>query len=249
MRLEMQILNALSDNRKDIIEECLGLYFDAIGQTFLNWILIWASRKNHIGIIDFILSKSNHALYDAVAAACYNGNLEIVEMMLKDWRFDPIQVKPSIISIVTRSCNLNILELLLQDRRADPNKEFAVDFPFHGCKTLKPIHGAFVQCRYSHKPQNADANYWAIVDRLLLDTRVDSMATDMPNFFDVRMIRFRSAQVCIGLQDLSLPALVTLEILDALIPNSIPMYAKWNLIVAVKHFHDKPQQTLKNEPF
>lgn len=31
-------------------------------------------------------------------------------------------------------------------------------------------------------------------------------------------------------------ALVTLKIIDALIPNSVKMYDKWNLICKVKHF-------------
>ncbi len=51
------------------------------------------------------------------------------------------------------------------------------------------------------------------------------------------MILDSSLSVCIGLQDLELPALVTLEIIDAAFPNAIPMHKKWNLITAVKHFH------------
>ena len=50
------------------------------------------------------------------------------------------------------------------------------------------------------------------------------------------MIREPAFPLLIGLQDLSLPALVTLEIIDAAFPNSIPMHLKWNLITAVKHF-------------
>jgi hypothetical protein len=52
-------------------------------------------------------------------------------------------------------------------------------------------------------------------------------------------IRSRATEICVALQDLSLPALLTLEILDAAFPNSIRMAAKWDLIVAVKHFHDR----------
>ena len=50
------------------------------------------------------------------------------------------------------------------------------------------------------------------------------------------MIRDEATTVAIGLQDLELPALITLEIIDAAFPNSIPMHLKWNLITAVKHF-------------
>ncbi len=52
-------------------------------------------------------------------------------------------------------------------------------------------------------------------------------------------IRERATDTLIGLADLDLPALLSVEILDELFPNSIPMHKKWNLVVAIKHFnHD-----------
>ena len=53
------------------------------------------------------------------------------------------------------------------------------------------------------------------------------------------MIREQAMALAIGLQDLELPALVTLEILDEAFPNSIRMYGKWELVTAVKHFHQR----------
>lgn len=82
-------------------------------------------------------------------------------------------------------------------------------------------------------------NRCKIVDLLLTDLRIDSMSETMPNFKKIQMIRSRAADVCFAMQDLFLPALVTLEILDALIPNSIPMCKKWDLITAIKHFHTR----------
>jgi hypothetical protein len=56
----------------------------------------------------------------------------------------------------------------------------------------------------------------------------------------VGMIRERATEICIGLQDLELPAFVTLQIIDeAVHENSIRMWAKWELITAVKHFRDR----------
>jgi hypothetical protein len=56
----------------------------------------------------------------------------------------------------------------------------------------------------------------------------------------IGFIRERATEICIGLQDLGLPALVTLQIIDeAVHENSIRMWAKWELITAVKHFHDR----------
>lgn len=48
-----------------------------------------------------------------------------------------------------------------------------------------------------------------------------------------------AATLAIGLQELDLPALVTLEIIDAAFVNAIPMHKKWDLVVAVKHWHQR----------
>ncbi len=53
------------------------------------------------------------------------------------------------------------------------------------------------------------------------------------------MIREHATDVLIGLADLDLPALQLVEILDELFPNSIPLHKKWDLVVAVKHWHQR----------
>jgi hypothetical protein len=56
----------------------------------------------------------------------------------------------------------------------------------------------------------------------------------------IGMIRVRATEICIGLQDLELPAFVTLQIIDeAVHENEIRMWAKWELITAVKHFRQR----------
>jgi len=56
----------------------------------------------------------------------------------------------------------------------------------------------------------------------------------------IGMIRERATEICIALQDLELPAFVTLTILDEVVhENSIRMWAKWELITAVKHYRDR----------
>jgi hypothetical protein len=58
----------------------------------------------------------------------------------------------------------------------------------------------------------------------------------------IGMIRERAATICFAMQDLELPAPLTLEILDALFPpNNIRMWAKWELITTVKHFHQREE--------
>jgi hypothetical protein len=60
----------------------------------------------------------------------------------------------------------------------------------------------------------------------------------------IGFIRERATEICIGLQDLELPAFVTLQIIDeAVHENSIRMWAKWELITAVKHFRDRHART------
>jgi hypothetical protein len=49
-------------------------------------------------------------------------------------------------------------------------------------------------------------------------------------------------EICIGLQAMELPAWVTVQILDAARPwSTLPLHSKWNLVCAVKHYHDKKQ--------
>jgi hypothetical protein len=56
----------------------------------------------------------------------------------------------------------------------------------------------------------------------------------------IGFIRDLATEICIGLQSLELPAFVTLTIIDeAVHENSIRMWAKWELITAVKHFRDR----------
>ncbi len=53
------------------------------------------------------------------------------------------------------------------------------------------------------------------------------------------MIRELATDALIGLADVDLPALLSVNILDELFPNSIPMHKKWDLVVAVKHWHQR----------
>ena len=56
----------------------------------------------------------------------------------------------------------------------------------------------------------------------------------------IGFIRERATEICIGLQSLALPAFVTLVIVDeAVHENSIRMWAKWELVTAVKHFRQR----------
>jgi hypothetical protein len=70
--------------------------------------------------------------------------------------------------------------------------------------------------------------------------QLDDLA-DTGIFSQMYVIRDRAATICIAMQDLELPALITLELLDAAFPNDIPMHKKWQLVTAIKHFHQRSQ--------
>ena len=53
------------------------------------------------------------------------------------------------------------------------------------------------------------------------------------------MIRDPAIVILTALQPLFVPALLLVDILDEAFPNSIPMHKKWDLVVAVKHFHQR----------
>jgi hypothetical protein len=60
---------------------------------------------------------------------------------------------------------------------------------------------------------------------------IDEILTVMTH---IGTIRARATEICVALQDLELPAFVTLQIIDeAVHENSIRMWAKWELITAV----------------
>jgi hypothetical protein len=92
------------------------------------------------------------------------------------------------------------------------------------------------------RPQ-LDGNFFPAISGLTLDDgqqcarRVDEIVAGMTH---IGMIRERATEICIGLQDLALPAFVTLTIVDESVhENAIRMWAKWELITAVKHFRDR----------
>ncbi len=79
------------------------------------------------------------------------------------------------------------------------------------------------------------ADDWVSAEECALHVKEIIAATTYIGF-----IRERATEICIGLQDLELPAFVTLTIIDeAVHENSIRMWAKWELITAVKHFRQR----------
>jgi hypothetical protein len=124
--------------------------------------------------------------------------------------------------LASKSGHLEVVERLLQDERVDPS-----------ARDNQAVRWA------------AENGYLTVVDRLLEDDRVDAAVAfrhSRPEHRKRFECRERLTEICIGLQDLALPAWVTVQILDAARPwSTLPLHSKWKLVCAVKHYHDKKQ--------
>jgi hypothetical protein len=195
----------------------------------LNDALVRAAQNGHVDVVDCLL---RHAMFDpsvdgnrAIRQAAWNGHLAVVERLLQDRRVDPSAKHNFAVRRAAEYGRLAVVERLLQDERVDPsaNDNYAVRWA-------------------------AYFGHLAVVDRLLEDDRVDvavaiqSSRISRPEHLKRFECRERLTEICIALQDLELPAWVTVQILDAARPRStLPLHSKWNLVCAVKHYHDKKQ--------
>jgi hypothetical protein len=103
---------------------------------------------------------------------------------------------------------------------------------------LVPDSSSFLQLHGNPLPAIAGLPFDDSIDSAVqCARRVNEIIAAMTH---IGMIRERATEICIGLQDLKLPAFVTLQIIDeAVHENTIRMWAKWELITAVKHFRDR----------
>jgi hypothetical protein len=151
------------------------------------------------------------------------GHLAVVERLLQDKRVDPSANNNDAVRMAAASGHLAIVERLLQDKRVDPSADgnFAV--------RMSAWNGRL-----------------AVVDRLLEDDRVDftiAIQYLRPEHFKRFECRERLTEICIALQAMELPAWITVQILDAARPwSTLPLHSKWNLVCAVKHFHDEHRE-------
>jgi hypothetical protein len=156
----------------------------------------------------------------AVRLAAENGQLAIVDRLLQDKRVDPSADNNYAVRLAAENGHLAVVDRLLQDKRVDPsaNANWAVRFA-------------------------AEFGHLAVVDRLLKDDRVDvavAIQCSLPEHRKRFECRERLAEICIALQAMELPAWITVQILDAARPwSTLPLHSKWNLVCAVKHYHDK----------
>ena len=111
------------------------------------------------------------------------------------------------------------------------------------CATLGPLDlvpdsSSFLQLDGNHLPTIAGVTVDSTTDSAVqCARRVNEILATMTH---IGTIRKRATEICVGLQSLGLPAFVTLQIIDeAVHENAIRMWAKWELITAVKHYRDR----------
>jgi hypothetical protein len=185
--------------------------------------LLSAVENGHVDVVDYFL---RHAMFDpsaddnyAIGLAAENGHLAVVDR-LQDKRVDPSADDNWAVRFAAVYGHLAVVERLLQDKRVDPS--------------AGDNHAVRLAAQCGH---------FAVVDRLLEDDRVDAAVAiqhSPPEHLERFECRERLTEICIALQAMELPAWITVQILDAARPwSTLPLHSKWNLVCAVKHFHDK----------
>jgi hypothetical protein len=229
------------------------------GHRKLNDALVRAAQNGHIDVVDYLL-RYEMVMFDpsaddnrAIRLAAMNGHIAVIERLLQDERVDPSDDDNCAVGWAAASGHLAVVERLLQDVRVDPS---ASDNEAVASAAVRG-HLAVVERLLQDERVDPSANdneaiglaaergHLSVVDRLLEDDRVDAAVAlqhSRPEHRKRFECRERLTEICIALQDLALPAWVTVQILDAARPwSTLPLHSKWNLVCAVKHYHDKKQ--------
>jgi hypothetical protein len=219
--------------------------------------LVRAAENGHVDVVDCLLQHAmcDPAAYDnrAFRLAAANGHLAVIERLLQDRRVDPSADDNYAVRLASANGHLAVVERLLRDERVDPSDKnnravraaaeyghLAVVERLLQDKRVDPSANGNNAVRWA-----AENGHFAVVDRLLEDDRVDAdVALQYSRPEDLKRFecRERLTEICNGLQDLELPAWVTVQILDAARPwSTLPLHSKWKLVCAVKHYRDKKQ--------
>ena len=224
-RLDDALKRAAENGHVDVVD-CLLRHamFDPSADD--NCAIRLAALSGHLAVVERLLQdeRVDPSARDnvAVLSAAFNGHLAVVERLLRDVRVDPSARENDAIRKAARNGHVAVVERLLEDERVNPS-----------ARDNYAVRSAAV---YGHL---------AVVDRLLEDDRTD-VAVALRHLPPENRKRFecreRLTEICIALQDLELPAWVTVQILDAARPwSTLPLHSKWSLVCAVKHYHDKKQ--------
>ncbi len=217
-----------------------------------------AAYFGHLAVVERLLrdERVDPSANDnrAIQLAAFCGHLAVFERLQQDERVDPSASNNYAVRLAAQLGRLAVVERLLQDLRVDPSADD------NDAVRLAAAHGHFAVVERLLQDKrvdpSADDNYavreaaqrghFAIVERLLEDDRVDAAVAircSLPEDRKRFECRERLTEICIALQDLELPAWVTIKILYAARPwSTLPLHSKWSLVCAVKHFRDRKEQ-------
>lgn len=187
----------------------------------------------------------------AIQRAAERGRLPVIELLLNDTRVDPSADCNIAIRSAVSNQHFAVVERLIQDRRVDPSVHGNCILQHAAAYgRLSTVEQLLKDVRVDPSDGNnfalrvAVANrHFRVADRLLEDTRTDftvvlkEQPRDVTPYFEYRP---RFTEICIALQSMHLPAWITMLIIKAAFPwTTLPIHARWSLVCAVKHFHDK----------
>ena len=208
-----------------------------------------AAERGHLAVVESLLQDTrvdptavdNYALRHAVTF----GQVAVVDRLLRDARVDPTALENVAICRAAQYGHVVVIDRLLQDARVDP----AVRDNTPICVAAANGHAAVVERLLQDArvdPTSTSSNNHAIrwsarnghidiVQSLLQNGRCDS-AIAMQGFLEgghdalIKRLecRARVTEICISLQEMALPAWVTLAIVDATCHwSTLRLGAKW----------------------
>jgi ankyrin repeat protein len=229
------VVRAAQNGHADVVEYLLrNAMFDPSANG--NRAILWAAQNGHLAVVKRLLRDErvdpSAQKNITIQSAAYYGHVAVVDLLLQDVRVEPSAENNCAVQWAAEQGHLAVVERLLREMRVDPSAD----------------NNSAIQRAAGH-------GHLAVVERLLQDPRVDPSAVDnravraaardghlavrfsRPEHLKRFECRERLTEICIALQDLALPAWVTVQILDAARPwSTLPLHSKWNLVCAVKHF-------------
>jgi GTPase SAR1 family protein len=183
-----------------------------------------AAENGHLDVVELLLPRAHpdpSGRGGAICAAAMDGHVAVVERLLRDERIDPSVEQNGALRHAARHGQTAVVDVLLRDVRVDPRADNS---------------GALRNAAFARR--------YAVVERLVRDGRADVEValrafTARADHKGLRLVdRARMTEICVGLQDLELPAWITVQVLAAACPwSAMRLGARWDLVCAVKHFH------------
>lgn len=197
--LGQKLLKAIESNNTKWFERLLKTQKSSVAPLDSDWIFYHACNKQRVEIIDLILQDprfdSSIGNPYTIPGNCGNGNWAVISRLIQDKRFDSSEFDLALQN-ATIGKSAATVDLLLQNKKID-------------------THRAIYACRAPHQFY-FDPKCDKLLDALLAHSQTDLQKIPF-EIYRIGQIKTRCYNVCIGLQDLNLPALITLEILDQLI--------------------------------